>query len=363
MKTEQIFTAFDVTAHVQDVVPLNGGHINDTFRVITRETTQPDYVMQRINHHIFTDVDLLMHNILAVTRHIRQKLESRGMTDVDRRVLTFFPTHEGKYYYHDGENYWRLMQFIPDTMSRDTVNADNARSTGLAFGEFQDMLSDLPETLGETIPNFHNMEYRLWQLREAVGADAAGRVAKVRDLIDRIEQHADDMLLAERLHRSGKLPKRVCHCDTKVNNILFDANGEVLCVIDLDTVMPNYVFSDFGDFLRTAACTAPEDEPDLDRIHFDLNIFEAFASGYLQRARFLTDVEVRHLPFAASLFPYMQAVRFLTDYVASDTYYKTAYPEHNLVRAKAQFRLFECVEQARPQMNEIIDNEITRVKL
>ncbi|MDE6394602.1 MAG: phosphotransferase, partial [Duncaniella sp.] len=163
------------------------------------------------------------------------------------------------------------------------------------------------------------------------------------------------MCEGERLYRQGKLPKRICHCDTKVDNMMFDEDGNVLCVIDLDTVMPNFIFSDFGDFLRSAANTGAEDDRDLERVSFNMEIFKAFTKGYLETAgQFLTPVEIEHLPYAAALFPYMQTVRFLTDYINGDTYYKIKYPEHNLVRTKAQFRLLQSVENQTPEMVEFI---------
>ena len=255
-KVQQIVSAFDIKGKASAVQPFGNGHINDTFRVITEGDDTPDYVLQRINHHIFRNVDMLMNNIIAVTDHIRKKLEQQGVKDLDRRVLRFLPTREGKYYHFDGESYWRLMICIADSESFDVVDAKYSHFAGLAFGEFQNMLADIPIKLGETIPNFHNMEFRLEEFREAVRSNRAGRANKVSDLIDGIEQRAEAMCEGERLYRAGLLPKRICHCDTKVNNILFDREGRVLCVIDLDTVMPNFIFSDYGDFLRTAANTA-----------------------------------------------------------------------------------------------------------
>jgi Ser/Thr protein kinase RdoA (MazF antagonist) len=203
------------------------------------------------------------------------------------------------------------------------------------------------------------MEFRMTQLREAVSLDKAKRRAKVQALIDEIERDADEMCRAERLYREGKLPKRICHCDTKVSNMLFDAEGKVLCIIDLDTVMPSFVFSDFGDFLRTAACTAPEDEPDVAKVHFNMDIFRAFAKGYLESAMsFLTPLEIEMLPYAVRLFPYMQAVRFLTDYLNGDSYYQIQYAEHNYVRTLAQYRLYQEVCKAEPEMCEFIKTQI-----
>ena len=341
----EIVGHFQIEGTVVKVEPLGNGLINDTYKVTTAEADKPDYVLQRINHAIFQDVDLLQHNIEVVTAHIRQKLEESGTTDIDRKVLRFIHTESGKTYYFDGTSYWRLMVFIPRAQTFETVNAAYSYDAGKAFGHFQAMLADLPEQLGETIPNFHNMEFRLQQLHEAVQADAAGRVKEMQPYLDEIERRAAYMCQAEQLYREGRLPKRICHCDTKVNNMMFDENGEVLCVIDLDTVMPSFIFSDYGDFLRTAANTAAEDEPDLSKIGFNTEIYEAFSSGYLESAStFLTPLEKDLLPYAVALFPYMQCVRFLADYLNGDTYYKIQYPEHNLVRTRAQFRLLQCVE-------------------
>ena len=218
------------------------------------------------------------------------------------------------------------------------------------------MLADIPVELGETIKDFHNMEFRLQQLHDAVKENKAGRLGVVKDLLDEIESHAEKMTFAEQLHREGNLPKRICHCDTKVNNMLFDANtGLPLCVIDLDTVMPSFIFSDFGDFLRYAANASAEDEPDLSKVYFRMDIFEAFTKGYLKAGKaFLTKTEIENLPLAAELFPYMQAVRFFADYLNGDTYFKTKYPEHNLVRTKAQFKLFLSAQEHEEDMKNFI---------
>lgn len=348
----QIVSQFIPESSIGEIKPLGNGLINDTYIVRTLPGTDThDYVLQRINHKVFTDVPGLMNNIVAVTSHIRRRLEKEGEKEkeVDRKVLTFLPliSDPTQYYYFDGESYWRLMVFIPGAHTVEAVTPESARTCGRAFGRFQAMLVDIPDKLVETIPDFHNMEFRLRQLREAVKADAVGRVAEVRPILDELERRADYMCRAERLHREGKLPKRICHCDTKVNNMMFDdKTGEVLLVIDLDTVMPSFVFSDIGDFLRSGACTTPEDEPDTSKIDFDMDIYNAFREGYLESASgFLTREELEGIPYSAALFPYMQCVRFLADYINGDTYYKIAYPEHNLVRSKAQLRLLERVEE------------------
>jgi Ser/Thr protein kinase RdoA (MazF antagonist) len=325
------------------------------------ETDAPDYVMQRINHNIFTDVDALQHNIEAVTRHIRRKLEAAGESDIDRKVLNFIKVKgSDKTYFFDGKSYWRIMVFIPRSKTFEAVTPESSRDAGATFGRFQAMLVDIPDTLTETIPDFHNMEFRLKQLREAVANDAVGRVKEVQPLLDELEARADEMCKAERLHREGKLPKRICHCDTKVNNMMFDEDGKhVLCVIDLDTVMPSFIFSDFGDFMRTGANTGAEDDKNLDNVEFNMDIFRAFTEGYLSTAReFLLPIEIENLPYAAALFPYMQTVRFLADYINGDTYYKIQYPDHNLVRSRAQFKLLQSVEAHTPEMRAFIAEKL-----
>ena len=354
-----IVSQFGIKPENATIVPLGNGLINTTYKVTTSDQ-EPAYVLQRINHNVFPDVDMLMNNVVAVTTHLHSKLAAQGYSDeeIRRRCLHFLPLADGsgKYYYKSGEDYWRIMEYIAGTVTLDEVNPQSANDTGKAFGNFEAMLADISAPMGETIKDFHNMEFRMQQLREAVEADAAHRADSVKALILNIESYADEMTMAERLYREHKLPKRICHCDTKVNNMLFDATtGEVLCVIDLDTVMPSFVFSDFGDFLRSAANTAAEDEPDLSRVEFNIDIFKAFTQGYLETAgAFLTDVEIENLPYAARLFPFMQAVRFLTDYINGDTYYRIQYPEHNLVRTKAQYKLFESATAQESQMQLIV---------
>ena len=337
--TASILAQFEISGTVGEVKPLGNGLINDTYHVIT--DGKNDYVLQRINNAIFQDVDLLQHNIEVVTAHIRRKLEAAGAPDIDRRVLQFVRARDGKTYYRDeADRYWRVMVYIPDTVTHEAVTPESAYDCGRTFGNFEKMLVDVPEQLGETITDFHNMELRMRQLREAVANDASGRLDEVRDIVDELERDA------ERLYREGRLPKRICHCDTKVNNMLFDQQGQVLCVIDLDTVMPSFIFSDYGDFLRTGANFTAEDDPDLSRVGFNEEIFKAFTTGYLESAReFLTPIEIEMLPYAAALFPFMQCVRFLADYINGDTYYKTKYSTHNLDRTCNQLALYRDVRR------------------
>ena len=350
-----IISHFHTSGTVASVKPLGNGLINDTYKVETAEADAPDYVLQRINDSIFTDVDLLQHNIEVVTEHIRHQLESEHADDIDRRVLTFIKADNGKTYYRDADGkYWRMSVFIPRAKTVETVNPEYSYHAGHAFGDFEARLADIPDKLGETIPDFHNMELRRDQLRQALKEDRAGRAAGVKDFVADIEKYMYEMCLGERLLREGKLKKHVCHCDTKVNNMMFDEQGHVLCVIDLDTVMPSLFVSDYGDFLRTAANTVAEDSPEYDKIDFRMDIFEAFTRGYLETASsFLSPLEISLLPYAAELFPYMQAVRFLWDYLNGDHYWKCSYPEHNLVRAKNQWHLFLKAKQHEEEMKKL----------
>ena len=342
-KLLDIVSLFEISGEVTAIKPLGNGLINDTFRVIT-SGEGPDYVLQRINNAIFKDVELLQRNIDAVTAHLRSK---GAMT------LTFIPAKaDGKTYVCVEDKYWRVSEFIKDSFTYDAVTPEYSRICGKAFGDFESKLADIREEIGESIPDFHNIELRVRQLEEAAEADAAGRMGdpEVQAILADLRSYAFEMCKCERMHREGVLPKRICHCDTKVNNMLFDAAGNVLCVIDLDTMMPSYVFSDYGDFLRTAANFVAEDDPEVEKVGFNMEIFRAFTEGYLESAgAFLTPVEKDNLPYAACLFPYMQAVRFFADYLDGDTYYKIKYPSHNLVRTRNQVALFRsalgCVDE------------------
>ena len=365
MQQEQltdIVGRFAYEGTVSEIKPLGEGLINDTYKVKTAEQDKPDYVLQRVNHVVFPDVDMVMRNIDAVTSHIRKKLAAEGVKDIDRRVLRFIPSKaDGKLYIKVDGGYWRMMVFIDNAITKQAVNPESSRAAGRAFGNFQAMLADIPVQLGETIKDFHNMEFRLQQLREVVKSDPVGRVKeeRVQKMLAEIEKRAEEMCKAERMGREGTLQKRVCHCDTKVNNMMFDKQDNVLCVIDLDTVMPNFIFSDYGDFLRTGANEVAEDCPEMDKVKFRMDIFKAFTEGYLESAKsFLLPVEVENLPYATALFPYMQCVRFLWDYLSGDKYWKCQYPDHNFVRANNQFHLLLSIEKHWAEMQAFIDKTL-----
>ncbi|MDL2323508.1 aminoglycoside phosphotransferase family protein [Bacteroidales bacterium OttesenSCG-928-A17] len=352
----QVLAQFSLEEKVGSVEPFGNGHINDTYIVVTTGG-EKKYILQKINHAIFTDVELLQNNILNATNHIRAKLVAAGENDIDRKVLTFLPAKDGKYFFFDGEFYWRVCLFIADSVTYEAITPDLAFETGKAFGNFHKMLADIPKgQIGESIPNFHNIDLRQRQLADAVNADPVGRKAEVADLLNELAVRKDAMRIQEVLLEEGKLSKRITHCDTKVNNILFDKEGNVLCVIDLDTVMPGFVLSDIGDFIRTAVNMGLEDDENLDNIQVNMPIFEAFIKGYMEEAKnFLTPLEIKMLPYGGRMLTYMQTVRFLTDYIAGDTYYKIHSPLHNLQRTKAQFKFLQELEKNAEKMDGFME--------
>jgi thiamine kinase-like enzyme len=355
---QNIVQQFALKNETGEIRPLKIGHINDSFIVESKKDNGESYFLQKINHHIFKNVAGLQQNIQIVTDHLRTKLTETGEKDIEKKVLRLIPAKDGKLFYQDADgDYWRVYVNMKNTHSYDVVTPELAYKAGEAFGNFQCMLADVShEKLIETIPNFHNMEFRLEQFREAVKADAAERLAKTQWLVDEIESRADEMCLPERLYREGKLPKRINHCDTKVNNMLFDQNDEPVCIVDLDTTMPGFVLSDFGDFMRTAANTGAEDDANLDNIGVNMSIFEAYTRGYLKKATFLTSIELENLAFGAKLLSYMQLVRFLGDYLNGDTYYKIQHEHHNWQRSLAQFRLLQSQEENFETMQQIVFN-------
>lgn len=343
---EKIAKKFAIEGDIQATKPFGSGHINDTFLIRNTDSNCPDYLLQRINHHIFKDVEGVVVNISRVSAHLDTKLKGEFKSDKSvEQVLTLIPTTGGVLYLKDEDgNYWRMYQFIKDSISYDLVESTKqAFEGGEAFGRFQLMLADMDASLlTETLPNFHNIKFRLENYKKALAEDIADRVKYVAEEIALIKEHEELMCSLYQMGEDGLLPKRITHNDTKFNNILFDKDDNVICIIDLDTVMPGYTAYDFGDAIRTLVNTAEEDEPDLNKIKVNMTLFKAYTDGYLKEAvNFLTKEELKSLYYAVFLFPYMQAVRFLTDYLQGDAYYKTAYPEHNLVRTKAQFKLFK----------------------
>ncbi|MDD2242892.1 MAG: phosphotransferase [Bacteroidales bacterium] len=375
---KEILEQFNTVGTLCEPKVLGNGLINDTFIVRTAEPECDDYVLQRINNAIFPDVELLQRNIEIVTDHIRAKLHARGEKDIKRKALQFIKTRDrscgccnslsgaeggnlpgAKTYVCVDGKYWRLSVFIEDSKSYEAVTPEFAYLTGKSFGDFEGMLSDIPAgKVGASIVNFHNLKFRLGELDAAIAADTAGRVREMKPVIDKVLAAADKMCVAQNEQEAGKLPTRLAHCDTKVNNMLFDAKDDnFLCVIDLDTVMPSTVLSDFGDFIRTAGNCGAEDDKDLSNVHLNMPVFQSFAKGYLEGTKdFLTLREKELLPFGGAMMTYMQTVRFLADYLNGDTYYKIKYPRHNYDRTMAQLTLFEDIEKHLQEMNNYIQS-------
>jgi thiamine kinase-like enzyme len=356
----RLFNSFDVKAELLKWAPYGNGHINDTILMQTSPESSPNYILQRKNHLIFKNIPGMLNNIVKATNHIRKKLQEQGIDDVDRRVMTYYPSKDGKMFVNDEEgNYWTLFLFISDSRGIEAIeNPEQAVMAAKAFGYFQKQLSDLPgEELIETIPNFHNGITRLKDFQRSVDENKAGRVKETQELITKILNRAKEMTSLQMMLDEKLIPLRITHNDTKINNILFDEKDSALCVIDLDTVMPGSALYDFGDAIRTIGNKAPEDEPVSEKIQFNKEIYEAFAKGYLSEARsFLTGKETEYLAFSCLYMAWEQAMRFLTDYLNGDVYYKTAYPGHNLVRTKAQVRYLEVLEKNRILMEDIVKN-------
>ncbi|MDR2272857.1 MAG: aminoglycoside phosphotransferase family protein [Sphingobacterium sp.] len=349
---------FTLEGDIISVQPFGSGHINDTYRVITSINNGISHLLQRINHHVFPNVEGLMHNIEIVTKHLSKKVKIAEGKRVSDHVLTIIPTLEGKLYTTDSQgNYWRMFILIEDTKSYDIVETEvQAAEGGRAFGLFQKQLSDLDASLiVEVLPNFHNIEFRLDNLRKAIAKDVCKRVDLVKDKLEFIFSREDRMKTILDLGNKGALPLRITHNDTKFNNVLLDVHDKMQCVIDLDTVMPGYVAYDFGDAIRTIINPVAEDEKDISKIVLNLGLYKAYAEGYLEEANeFLTTQEKETLVDGAFLLPFMQGVRFLTDYIEGDHYYKTKYDEHNLVRTNTQLKLVEEMEKNEEFMRKVI---------
>lgn len=339
-----------------EVSPFNGGHINDTFLAVSGHGK---YMLQHINHYVFKHPEHIMENMEGVTEFLRRKLEHSG-GDLSRGTLTLVRTRKGNTYHLDENgNYWRCVIYIENTTAHET--AESARmleEAGRAFGDFQQLLCDYPaDTLHEIIEDFHNTPARYRQLEEAVAGNAAGRLQDAQEEIAfaRAREKACAELMD--LLNAGKIPLRVTHNDTKMSNVLIDdTTGAAVCVIDLDTVMPGLAAFDFGDSIRAGASTAAEDETDLSKVHFNLELFEAYAKGYLGAAgKALTPAELETLPVGAKLMTLEVGMRFLADYLNGDIYFKTAYPRHNLDRARNQFKLVSEMEQKTAEMRKIVE--------
>ena len=337
--------------------PYGSGHINDTYRVTANLAGTPiHYLLQRINHAIFARPDRVMENIVRVTEHVQRKVA--GPPDASRRGLTVLLARDGTPCARDEEgNWWRLYLFIEGARTYDIAESElQAFEAARAFARFQDMLADLPAPrLHETIPAFHNTLSRLEALDAAAAADAFGRKAEVAAELAFVEERrAQCGRLIER-HARGEIPERITHNDTKINNVMLDdVTGEGICVIDLDTVMPGFALYDFGDMVRSATAASREDERDLSKVRCRITMFEALARGYLAGADFLLPAEIEELVFSGRLITLTIGIRFLTDYLSGDVYFRTRRPGQNLDRCRMQFQMIRSMEAQAEAMERIV---------
>ncbi len=356
MNAKEIIAQFNSDA---SLTPYGNGHINDTY--VTNRL-----IIQRINTDIFKDTDGLMKNIIGVTEHLRKKIaEADG--DPSRETLTVVPTLNGKSYYKapDGSCY-RAYNLVEDTVSHEIVSAPLLYRAAKAFGKFQNMLDDYPaETLVEVIPDFHNTVKRYENLINAAKINSYGRLSSVQREFDFACSKKNETSVVTDAIAQGLVPLRVTHNDTKLNNVLFDKyTDDGICVIDLDTVMPGSLLYDFGDALRFGGASGAEDEKDLDKIYFQIDKFKSFTKGFLEEVgNKLTKTEAELLPFSVKLLTLECGMRFLTDYLEGDTYFKTHYEGQNLDRCRTQFKLFEDIERKMPDMTEIVQYYLNKYKI
>lgn len=353
-----VLQEFQVPGTIVELLPNFGsGHINDTYLVVSEQNTkQTRYIFQRINPLVFPQAEAVMNNIALILPTLKEQARERGQ-EVERTTLTLIPTSQDKLYYIDAERaVWRMYEFITNSMSYDVLeNAEQFKLAGQAFGQFQTDLAQFPaEKLSETIEKFHDTRNRYLQLDTACQKASRERLqeADVQNLLKESEMYREEAAYLMNELEAGRLPLRVTHNDTKLNNVLFDKTSkEVLCVVDLDTVMPGLVAFDFGDAIRTGACSALEDEKDLSKVHFMPEMYFSFLDGFLTSCgQSLSEQEALSLVYGAWILPLETGIRFLADYLNGDIYFKTTYPEHNLVRAKTQFQL---VREIRASFNEL----------
>ena len=351
----EIVRQFTIDVNVE---AYGNGHINDTYIA----NSEPKYILQRINSAIFKKPEEVMANIVAVTEFLRKKIIAAG-GDPERETLNVIKTVDGKSFYKtDDGNYFRMYKYVERAVGYEMVESpEQFYQAARAFGRFQNMLADYPaETLFDTIPRFHDTEKRFADFEEAVANDLAGRKVLVKDEIDFVLSRKADASVVLNGIRNGEIPLRVTHNDTKLNNVLLDSKtGEGVCVIDLDTVMPGSLLYDYGDALRFGASSGAEDEIYLEKIYFDLELFEAFTKGFIEEVGgSLTPAEIELLPFSAKLLTYECGMRFLGDYLNGDTYFKIHREHHNLDRARTQFKLVADIENKLDEMKKIVKKYI-----
>ena len=346
MKTETIKSIFNQFEHKSNYVShseLNSGHINDTFLVKT--DGEKNYILQRINNNIFKDVPGLVNNKVLISNHIKNKFTNLSENELSKKVLSFVKTkHDAFYYYKENRDFWNVMVFIDASITHEIVKHEEiAYEGGKLLGEFLNQTSDFDSTqLIDVIPNFHDMSFRYKQYASSLLSASNRRLQKAAKYTKLVADLKDEMHILQRLKETGKIPLRVTHNDTKISNSLFDKNNKGVCMIDTDTVMPGIIHYDFGDAVRTICNNTAEDETDLTKVEFNLNYYKAYEKGFLEQTKdALSETELKHLPLAAKTMIFIMGIRFLTDYLNNDIYYKISYSDHNLDRAKNQFKLLE----------------------
>ena len=355
----KVIAAFDFPATLLGAVRYGSGHINDTFCLVCQpqEGKAIRYILQGLSVAAFPRQEELMENFIGVTSHLRKKILAAG-GDVERETLNLVPTREGKPYYTDDTGrVWRLTKYVENTLCLQKATPELFEASARAFGRFQWLLADYPaETLHETIVNFHNTEDRFAKFLAALESDKLGRAGQVQKEIQFVLDRKADCSVALNALREGKLPLRVTHNDTKLNNVLIDEKTqEGVCIIDLDTTMPGLSIYDFGDSIRFGANHCAEDEKDLSKVSFDIELYRRYVRGFLEGAKGgLTEAELEYLPWGAKLMTLECGIRFLTDYLDGDHYFHIHYPGQNLVRCRTQFKLVADMEQQWEQMHQIV---------
>lgn len=340
---KSIFNEFDYKSNYVSHSELNSGHINDTFLVKTDGAK--NYILQRVNHKIFKDVPGLVNNKVLTSKHLKSKYPNLSENELSEKVLSFVKTKNTDYYYlKKGGDFWNVMIFIDNSVTHEIVkDKEIAYEGGKLLGEFLNLTADFDSSqLIDVIPNFHDMSFRYKQYAAALQSASKKRLFKAEKYTTTVAELKEEMHILQNLKEAGKISVRVTHNDTKISNALFDTNNKGICMIDTDTVMSGIIHYDFGDAIRTICNTAAEDEKDLSKVEFNLEYYKAYKKGFLEQTKnSLSETELTYLPLAVKTMIFIMALRFLTDYLNDDVYYKTNYPEHNLNRAKNQFKLIE----------------------
>ena len=352
MNPLSVIQQFYVRGVPSETIPFGNGHIHDTYKVLNDDPESPDYILQKVNHEVFPSIAEVMQNIERVTSHLRQKESFKETT------LRVVPTVDEQLFYTNGNEYWRVFEFVNGGRSYEKASTpDIAFEAARTYGAFLAALSDFSvDQLHVTIPDFHNMMFRVSEFEKALSKASDQRKEQAFGQIEYVKKVAGEMCELYDTSIANDLPLRVTHGDTKFNNVLFNAKGGGLCVIDLDTVMPGYLYFDIGDGVRTGVVSTEEDEVDLQKVQVDITAYKAYVSGYINATKhILSPLEYSYIPKAGPYMAFIMGIRFLTDYLAGDVYYKTRYQEHNLHRARCQFYVCDLLKECEPAIKELVE--------